>query len=855
MKSLKILFLLIFLLSVLSVNATYSNYRNITITNFDIVDHVDEIIELKVENLILATNDCAKELLLKDRNDNRINMEIIYNYGGLIQGSQWCQIAFKSNSTSGQTKTYKLYYNNVNANESSEQVYTPLMSDNFESYTGFLHYCCNYPPDSFGPWIAAGGGTAQIINTLYGKSLSISEADPQSVSLTYILPTPAVNGESVIVKGRFYINEPNYKHWFSGWGSANEFIAGTSLVEGLLPQYNPSTGGTVDMPQAQEIILANKWYNFSQTFYLSSVSTRDFYLNDLLIGKNLSQWRTYTPLLEQISFATYDTGFGYLLLDDLEVYKGKHYSSKSVIPIVSSQYSLNINPPIINSVSPTQQTSSINELDTISFTQTSSDSDGDILTYSWLLDNIQVATTQNYNYVTDYTSAGNHNITLVVSDGFLSASQQWLINVNNVNRAPILDIINDININENELFSIIPNAVDPDGDIVSYTYSIPLDSNGQWQTDYSSSGIYPITVTASDGFLQDLKTFILTINNVGVVGTTNNTDVIINNLTNLTQSYSGTLTVILTQASKVVAEFNYNFSEAPLNITNIVVEKEPASATKAYIILRGLELQGENTKTLYMNRLNTNLNYVCIKDIDINDISEISSNCQGTDEYLVPCNGNDLNGYTCIKTAESYVITGLKHSGIIEYEEPIILSSSGSSGGGGGGSGVSSGCSINLKNLDESIIVRDGCEINFEYNGVNNLLKIDDVTTTYLTAILNGVSTNNVNINSQSRFNLNIDKDLLVGYSGLDFGKVNLSLNIVEKLPEVKNELKDKSIVSIDTNENNLNEENSAESQDEGLSSITGGVVKNVGNSLNFVKEAIKELFVKLIEFFNNLFN
>lgn len=53
---------------------------------------------------------------------------------------------------------------------------------------------------------------------------------------------------------------------------------------------------------------------------------------------------------------------------------------------------------------------------------------------------------------------------------------------------------------EGDLVSF-PNlkAVDPDGDAITYTFSAPLDTNGEWQTKTGDSGEYVITITASDG--------------------------------------------------------------------------------------------------------------------------------------------------------------------------------------------------------------------------------------------------------------------------------------------------------------------------------------------------------------------
>ncbi len=53
---------------------------------------------------------------------------------------------------------------------------------------------------------------------------------------------------------------------------------------------------------------------------------------------------------------------------------------------------------------------------------------------------------------------------------------------------------------EGDLVSF-PNlkAVDPDGEAVVYTFSEPLNANGEWQTKAGDSGEYILTITASDG--------------------------------------------------------------------------------------------------------------------------------------------------------------------------------------------------------------------------------------------------------------------------------------------------------------------------------------------------------------------
>jgi hypothetical protein len=42
-------------------------------------------------------------------------------------------------------------------------------------------------------------------------------------------------------------------------------------------------------------------------------------------------------------------------------------------------------------------------------------------------------------------------------------------------------------------------ATDPDGDKITYTFTQPLDANGEWQTKPGDAGEYKVTITASDG--------------------------------------------------------------------------------------------------------------------------------------------------------------------------------------------------------------------------------------------------------------------------------------------------------------------------------------------------------------------
>lgn len=80
---------------------------------------------------------------------------------------------------------------------------------------------------------------------------------------------------------------------------------------------------------------------------------------------------------------------------------------------------------------------------------------------------------------------------------FASTTSEGSFVINNL--APVLQPISDIIASGGDLITIIPNATDPNGDAVTYTFSFPFNSSGQWQTKLTDSGTFYINITASDG--------------------------------------------------------------------------------------------------------------------------------------------------------------------------------------------------------------------------------------------------------------------------------------------------------------------------------------------------------------------
>ncbi|MFH1073286.1 MAG: hypothetical protein V1743_07705 [Nanoarchaeota archaeon] len=64
---------------------------------------------------------------------------------------------------------------------------------------------------------------------------------------------------------------------------------------------------------------------------------------------------------------------------------------------------------------------------------------------------------------------------------------------------------------EGEVITLAPEAYDPDGDKVVYTFSKPFDRYGKWETKEGDAGFYPVTVTASDGTLNSSQEVLIVV--------------------------------------------------------------------------------------------------------------------------------------------------------------------------------------------------------------------------------------------------------------------------------------------------------------------------------------------------------
>ena len=124
---------------------------------------------------------------------------------------------------------------------------------------------------------------------------------------------------------------------------------------------------------------------------------------------------------------------------------------------------------------------------------------------------------QTGSWQTDHKSSGEYQVTVKASDGELESEKSFALTVADVNVPPKISGIEDITVKEGETVRIKPVATDEDhDDNVSVTISDPVGNDGIWQTTYTDHGVYPLTITATDGKDKVTKMIRVTIEDVNV---------------------------------------------------------------------------------------------------------------------------------------------------------------------------------------------------------------------------------------------------------------------------------------------------------------------------------------------------
>ena len=129
---------------------------------------------------------------------------------------------------------------------------------------------------------------------------------------------------------------------------------------------------------------------------------------------------------------------------------------------------------------------------------------------------------ENGTWQTQTGDAGTYVIIITETGVNHSSSTNITLTVlESLNMAPVLEHIENINVNESGLIIITANAADPDGGNLAYSINDTRfnQSNNTftWQTTYDDSGIYDVEVTVTDSNLTDSQIITIRVYNVNRV--------------------------------------------------------------------------------------------------------------------------------------------------------------------------------------------------------------------------------------------------------------------------------------------------------------------------------------------------
>jgi hypothetical protein len=212
--------------------------------------------------------------------------------------------------------------------------------------------------------------------------------------------------------------------------------------------------------------------------------------------------------------------------------------------------------------------------------------------------------------------------------------------------------------NESAFFSAI-HEVYTEGD---YTW----DFENVWleqENDYPIlRNVFYLSDTDGDGVTDDSDPLLFTETQVIKNGLTNDLNILVGGQ-DTNQLFSGEKEIVFYDGINPIMDFNFNFDTNELDLSKV----EITVTTNGIVVDLNGQLQYDKNKTLYLT--NNDFISLCVKNAPITSISEISSNCDGLNEYnFTQCltNGTYSNaGISCTLTSGVLKVNNLRYSGIL----------------------------------------------------------------------------------------------------------------------------------------------------------------------------------------------
>jgi hypothetical protein len=273
---------------------------------------------------------------------------------------------------------------------------------------------------------------------------------------------------------------------------------------------------------------------------------------------------------------------------------------------------------------------------------------------------------------------------------------------------------------------------------------------------------------------------------------------------NVSKVFAGNISVAILNVSQTRVEFVWDCDFGRLNLANVTIDAQTSGVGSLY--MSGLDLGPQGTtKNVYVDDESSSINSVCVDDQELSTASDLSLACDEGYETLVNCNGASYNGYTCTDLGDLYNVTGLNHSAVKEQcgdgdgdnygtycvggsdcddsngaihpsatelcdsidndcdgeidEGCAEVPAPSGGGGGGGGGAVSSGCHVDLCNIDSKVLRQTaGKEIRVCFDYMMHQLELESVGEDGISLTIKTTG-KSIHLGLNEKMDINLDSD------------------------------------------------------------------------------------------------
>jgi hypothetical protein len=223
-----------------------------------------------------------------------------------------------------------------------------------------------------------------------------------------------------------------------------------------------------------------------------------------------------------------------------------------------------------------------------------------------------------------------------------------------------------------ELISLSLKATDADNDKITFTFSKPLDQNGEWQTTDNDIGEYIATITASDGKSQSVKSVKLVILNP-------NKAPIIADISQITVTAGDIITLKPVVTDPENDDITISYSGWMTESSKITIMTDVGTHTVLITVSDG---KSETTKEIVINVQKENhapvlaeLKPITIKEGDLIELNAIATDEDGDDVIITYSEPFDSNGewQTEINDAGTYAVTVIASDGKLSDKKTVSI--------------------------------------------------------------------------------------------------------------------------------------------------------------------------------------